>query len=96
MCPLSFQLITEVISHELLLWKENLKVDSQMLWIHFKPLPDFLCEATVSGPGHRASPADFPLKSKADIEGINGKHGTKDSGALIHQVPFILWVGLWL
>lgn len=57
MYPLSFQLITEVISHELLLWKENLKVDAWMLQIHFKPLPDLLCEATLSGPGRRASPA---------------------------------------
>lgn len=54
MRTLSFQLITEVISHELLLWKENLKVDVSMPQIHFKALPDLLCKTLPSGPGYGA------------------------------------------
>lgn len=36
--------------------------------------------------------SDFPLKSKADIEGTDGQNKSKDSGALIHQGPFMGWV----
>jgi len=36
-------------------------------------------------------PSDFPLKSKADIEGTDGQNKSKDSGALIHQGPFMAW-----
>lgn len=36
--------------------------------------------------------SDFPLKSKADIEGLDGQNETKDSGALVQQVPFMGWV----